>query len=199
MLICVFRLSQVQQGKYIPTMNPFEFAQLQLTLDEIDKRVNCEKGKSLLAPEFDIFIERRVENDEDQNLFEVHFPEEAPPMAENFDINQPIQYDVYSMADDNEFSVAVMDQQEPEIYTPDQKFEMESNISAYVPGNNEIFQEASFMIVDNDQSMSSLESLKSEMNIRRTMAKLKKLGDGTTQFIPSTGIVTFSYSFRTYI
>lgn len=171
-------------------MNPFEFTQLKSSLGVIDRDQNHSTGTKLAIAEFDIFLEMRVENDETQNVFDI-MPTETPARAV-MDFNQPYMDETMSMhtvgsdvnyvADNGEYSQA------PDMYTPENRFEIQSNLSSFVPGGDGIFQEASFLVMDSDNSFNSLESLKSELNIRRTMARIKKLGDGSTQFMQSKGM-----------
>lgn len=170
-------------------MNPFEFSQLKNSLGVIDRDQNHSTGIKLTIAEFEIFLEMRVENDETQNVFDI-MPTETP-LRTAMDFNQPYMDETMSMnsvssdvnytVDNGEIS------QEQDMFTPDNRFEIQSNLSSFVPGGDGIFQEASFLVMDSDSSFNTLESLRSELNIRRTMARIKKLGDGSTQFLPPKG------------
>ena len=134
-----------------------------------------------------------MENDNVLNIFDVE-----PEVNNDMDVQQPgDQFDISPNFDQTQEEGEEIDltseanfpindfTNTPEEHSMDNsadKFEMQSTVSSYIPKNDGIFQESSFMIMDNDKSFNE-DSLKSELNIRRTMAKIKKLGDGNTSFI----------------
>lgn len=159
-------------------INPFEFVQLKKELAIVD---NNQRGqnKRLMVTEFEDFLRFRVENDEDIDAFE-QIPSQEPMQVDA--IGQDNMYDNMSMNSDANFSVEQMSQNQGlEISSPADKYEIQSAISSFVSAGDGIFQEASFLVMDTDNSLSSMESLKNEMNIRRTMARLRKVGDGSNQ------------------
>ena len=128
-----------------------------LNIFDVEPEVNNDMDVQQLGDQFDIspnFDQTQEEGEEIDLTSEANFP------INDF-TNTPEEHSMDNSAD---------------------KFEMQSTVSSYIPKNDGIFQESSFMIMDNDKSFNE-DSLKSELNIRRTMAKIKKLGDGNTSFI----------------
>ena len=191
----------------IKNMNAFEFEALKKDLLIVDENWTKEKGKSLCDQEFDVFLEIRVENDSQFNVFDVEpqeftgngmhttqkpfdFTEDLGASHGSYQNQVPLEaepdFEAINLDSDVNFSVegASQPSQIKMLDNSADKYEVNSSISSFVPSNDGIFQESSFMIMDNKDKSIGEESMSSEMNVRRTMDRIKKLGNGSTNFIP---------------
>jgi hypothetical protein len=91
---------------------------------------------------------------------------------DNIDLSSEVNYSMNDVSNANESQERMMDQ------TPNNNYDMQSSLSSFQPSNDGIFQEASFMLMEEDKGMSE-HSYKTEVDFRKTMIKIKKMGDGS--------------------
>lgn len=168
-------------------MNPFEFAILQKELAVIDRRVSLRDAKNLMIPDFDWFIENKAEREYDPAMFENYRPV-IPTEPMNLNLNDPYEEMPSIELEDNLYTGYMSQTSEHgEFNNSAEKYEIQSNVGSFVPDGNGIFQETSFFIMSTENSIESHGSYQSELNIRRTMEKLKKLGSGSSDFVSTKG------------
>jgi hypothetical protein len=187
---CLFREKIVTEPAQIneqalTEMNPFEFVALKADLAVMENKISLRNAKKLMIPDFDWFIENKAEKEFDSTLFENHRLE-IP--TEPMDLNAPYEDTGSITLEDNAYTGYMS--QTPEHFDSQgsaEKYEIQSNVGSFVPDGNGIFQEASFFVMETENSFNSHKSFQSELNVRRTMAKLKKLGSGSSDFVSTKG------------
>ena len=169
--------------------------------------------------EFDFFIRMRVEMDSDPNEFFEIFKEKyqienqmvkqenndnnGNNFGDDFDLNGPPQFDNMSVQSDMMYSfengmpsneIEFTEQtQNNNRFIPKDRYEIESNISSFDTGGNGIFKETSFLVMDTELTGTS--SIRDQINLKRTINKLKKIGDGSTLLTKTEGYFNFLNSF----
>jgi hypothetical protein len=174
-------------------MGVFEYSNLRDKVIGIDK-FNNDKGNTIASVEFDIFIDHRVIKGKGDDEFEVrpHITDElhmaddhimtvnlsnSPDMGmdnnfnENIDLNSEVNYSMDAISNVIESDGHMLDQ------TPN-RYDMNSSVSSFQPSNDGIFQESSFLLMEDDKGLSE-HSYKTEIDFRKTMIKIKKMGDGS--------------------
>lgn len=195
---------------------------LRSKLYELDQSHSIDKSNQLVIEELDIFIEMRIIKDTDPYEFFDIFKEKHQieshmislednnfvnrnNFGDDFDLNDPPQFDNISVQSDMMYSfengmpsneIDFTEQSQHNKFIPKDRYEVESTIMPFNTGGDGIFRETSFLVMDTELTGSS--SIRDQINLKRTINKLKKIGDGSTIISKPEGNSAYKLAFTNF-
>lgn len=174
----------VENDTEMPWMNPFELLNLKNEVNSNIAEQNIGKSNLLVVEELDIFLKMRIEKDDPTDLYEIfNKPAELQQISNEMNVDGtpnafemdmpdmtpgmggPDMFDQTSLQSQGEYSFENGFQSQglregestPHIpYTPDNKYELDSNAASFISGGDGIFRESSFMLTDTENSVSNV-------------------------------------------